>query len=176
MYVLHLLTLLLIWSDLGRASSCSTIDLSKGVGSNWDQLDTSWCHDFTTTDCLTKHLQNRGILAEGERLHPLQIAAANPLANAQSVVKSTNVGGTMIDDMDSLSEALYRPDDRTPPIRINEGLCKESDLAPQKNRAQALFNENWSFAVRMFGNQGCRSDATVSCMQRSSLSKVGAVC
>jgi hypothetical protein len=159
-----LLFLLLAGANFALASSnCSTIDLSGGIGSNWNQIDTSWCHAFTATDCLTKHLQNKGFLAQGERLHPLQIAAAKPLANGRSVVKSTDIGGTMIGDMLALSEASYMPDEGTPHVRVNDGLCKEADLASEKNRAQALFNEDWRFAIRMFGDQGCDSGAAVQC-------------
>lgn len=169
--------LLLSWSSLGHASrDCSTIDLSGAIGSNWDQMDTSWCHAFATTDSLTKHLQNRGVLAKGERLHPLQIAAASPLKNRESVIKSTNVSGTMIDDVVALSDAHYQADKRTPPVRINDGLCKESDLALEKNRAQALFNEDWRLAIRMFGEKDCRAGVTLRCASRDSLQDAQLLC
>ena len=151
---------LLVYAASGPAGAtaretCSTVDYADQLGPVWNQRRTSWCHAFTTSDVLTKHLIKKGYLKSGERVHPLQVAAAAPIFSDASVVQSINVSGTMGDDMDALNNAQVTTGDGATPRRLNRGLCLESDLTAQRIRAEGVFNEEFKVAQRMFQGTGC---------------------
>lgn len=97
------------------------------------------------------------MLKEGERLHPLQFGASLPIARERSVVNSTDHLSTLLTDMKALSDVSYQPGGGTTGgrLRLNEGLCRESDLAKENPRALALFNQNWRDAKGLFDAAAC---------------------
>ncbi len=120
---------------------CSTIeDLSKDLGPAWNQGKTSWCHSFTATDAMTRHLLNLETLKPGERLHPLRIAAAIPMIRGKSVTGSTSEPNTMHANIGDLRDAK----------NSKAGLCKETDLSPAADRSRALYNEEWEDAEKIW--------------------------
>ena len=160
-----------------KGDECSTLDASDGMGEAWLQADTSWCHAFTTADALTRHLLNKGRLKPGERMHPMQFAAAKPLSRQVSMVNSTDMEGTMLSDMLALSSAKHGEADSAPKAnRFNEGLCRESDLKSAETRAAALFNENWRTAIDRFDAEPCIKEQMKCAPGVASLRAVRAVC
>ena len=59
--------------------------------------------------------------------------------------------------------------------KLNAGLCRESDLDGQKNRAQALFDERWDSAVTMFQEKPCVY-TPVRCANSKSFAPLAASC
>lgn len=158
---------LLLWSAPSNAGDrCSTIeDLSKDVGPAWDQVDTSWCHVFTTTDAETKHLQNLGVLKPGERLHPLREGVGIAMADRTTVAQSIGQQGTLASDVIKLQQW---PNDQTP-------SCTQYDLDDYSDEANAFFNVHWTFGGSLFSdlkNTTCATQCQRGSREQNALTKL----
>jgi hypothetical protein len=136
------LFLMLTFRQAWAIADCSTVDdISKGLGPVYQQATTSWCHVFTTTDCMTQHMLNEGKLKPGDRLHPLRIAAAMAEDHSKLLANATRTTGTPISDFNAVSESTYF--DKAP-------LCTESQLASVKKQWDDLIKEDWQTVQKTF--------------------------